>query len=273
MGNFKKFLIWNGRYSKSFDRNGSLKRVWMNLICQKHVSSGCCQFPKSSYTWSIRSAPLFNPFRTGNPIMGTMVNSEGPDEMLHHVALYQGLHCLLRTFCTVCWRTKLIFRVRNKFYGENYYLWPLNNIQWNILTIECSFVEKSIGLQWVKHCLIHNIQTCLKLKKDQKLAFKTDYRFMQFKSTGSAVVECLIREWGAWGSSLTSVAVLCPWARHIYPSLVLVQPRKTCPCLTERLLMGSKESNQTNKKFKSIAECSKRYVIQTFVLSIFEWPF
>ena len=31
------------------------------------------------------------------------------------------------------------------------------------------------------------------------------------------------------------------------PSLVLVQPRKTCPCLTERLLMGRKESNQTNK--------------------------
>ena len=34
--------------------------------------------------------------------------------------------------------------------------------------------------------------------------------------------------------------------RHIYPSLVLVQPRKTRPCLTERLLMGRKESNQTN---------------------------
>ena len=30
----------------------------------------------------------------------------------------------------------------------------------------------------------------------------------------------------------------------IYPRLVLVQPRKTRPCLTERLLMGRKESNQ-----------------------------
>ena len=39
-----------------------------------------------------------------------------------------------------------------------------------------------------------------------------------------------------------------PWARHIYPSLVLVQPRKTRPYITERLLMGRKESNQTNKK-------------------------
>ena len=32
-----------------------------------------------------------------------------------------------------------------------------------------------------------------------------------------------------------------------YPSIVLVQPRKTRPCLTERLLMVHKESNQTNK--------------------------
>ena len=32
-------------------------------------------------------------------------------------------------------------------------------------------------------------------------------------------------------------------------SLTLVQPMKTCPCLTERLLMGRKESNQTNKHY------------------------
>ena len=35
--------------------------------------------------------------------------------------------------------------------------------------------------------------------------------------------------------------------QDIYPSLVLVQPRKTRPYITERLLMGRKESNQTNK--------------------------
>ena len=34
-------------------------------------------------------------------------------------------------------------------------------------------------------------------------------------------------------------------SKNINPSLVLVQPRKTRPFLTERLLMGSKESNQT----------------------------
>ena len=35
--------------------------------------------------------------------------------------------------------------------------------------------------------------------------------------------------------------------RHIYPRLVLVQPRKTRPYITERLLMGRKESNQTKQ--------------------------
>ena len=44
----------------------------------------------------------------------------------------------------------------------------------------------------------------------------------------------------------------------IYPSLVLVQPRETCPCLTERLLMGHKELNQTNKQILHI-------------LTIFSW--
>ena len=35
--------------------------------------------------------------------------------------------------------------------------------------------------------------------------------------------------------------------QDIYPSLVMVQPRKTCPYITVRLLMGCKESNQINK--------------------------
>ena len=55
---------------------------------------------------------------------------------------------------------------------------------------------------------------------------------------------------------LCALRVIKPHRRHcvlslsknINPSLVLVQPRKTCPFITERLLMGRKESNQTNKK-------------------------
>ena len=34
-------------------------------------------------------------------------------------------------------------------------------------------------------------------------------------------------------------------SKNINPSLVLVQPRKTRPFITERLLMGRKDSNQT----------------------------
>ena len=37
-------------------------------------------------------------------------------------------------------------------------------------------------------------------------------------------------------------------SKNINPSLVLVQPRKTRPFITERLLMGHKESNQTKTK-------------------------
>ena len=61
------------------------------------------------------------------------------------------------------------------------------------------------------------------------------------------MVECLTRDQGAVGSSLSGVTALCPGARHINLSLELVQPRKTHPYITERLLMGHKESNQTNQ--------------------------
>ena len=36
-------------------------------------------------------------------------------------------------------------------------------------------------------------------------------------------------------------------SKNINPILVLVQPRKTRPYITERLLMGCNESNQTNR--------------------------
>ena len=62
-----------------------------------------------------------------------------------------------------------------------------------------------------------------------------------------SVVECLPRDRMAAGSSLTGVTALCPWARHINPRLVVVQPRKTHPYITERLLMGRQWSNQINK--------------------------
>ena len=65
-------------------------------------------------------------------------------------------------------------------------------------------------------------------------------------STWSWKRECLTRDRVAAGSSPTGDIALCPKARRIYPSLVLVHPRKTRPYITERLLMGRNESNQTS---------------------------
>ena len=62
-------------------------------------------------------------------------------------------------------------------------------------------------------------------------------------------------------------------ARHIYPCLVLVQPRKTCPCLTERLLMGHKESNLTNKQTYFVAQSVASPIADTGVVSSIPAPY
>ena len=51
-------------------------------------------------------------------------------------------------------------------------------------------------------------------------------------------------------------------SKNINPSLVLVQPRKTRPFITERLLIGRKESNQTKPNvvkviFHTLRNCSE----------------
>ena len=54
-------------------------------------------------------------------------------------------------------------------------------------------------------------------------------------------------------------------SKNINPSLVLVQPRKTRPYITERLLMGRKESNQTSKQnlylYHMIAKTTHHYTL------------
>ena len=54
-----------------------------------------------------------------------------------------------------------------------------------------------------------------------------------------SVVEVFTRDQGVVGLSLTGGTVLCPWARHFILCLVLVQPRKTFPDITETLLTGT----------------------------------
>ena len=54
-------------------------------------------------------------------------------------------------------------------------------------------------------------------------------------------------------------------SKNINPSLVLVQPRKTRPFITERLLMGHKESNQTNKQTCSLSSLFFNHAVSPFL--------
>ena len=80
----------------------------------------------------------------------------------------------------------------------------------------------------------------------------------QSRERSGSVVECTTRNWGATGSSLTGVTVLWSLSKTHYPSLILVQPRKTRPCLTERLLMGHKDKIKCKN-----GKCSK--ILNTFL--------
>ena len=63
------------------------------------------------------------------------------------------------------------------------------------------------------------------------------------------MVECLTRDRGATGSSLIGVTVLCSCARHINPSLVLVQPRKT-HLYTVKSRLSERRLSETTRLFE-----------------------
>ena len=71
-------------------------------------------------------------------------------------------------------------------------------------------------------------------------------------------VECLTRDRGFEPHQRHCLVSL---SKNIYPSLVLVQPRKTHPFITEILLIGCKESNQTKNKQKYGFKCIFFYMI------------
>ena len=90
-------------------------------------------------------------------------------------------------------------------------------------------VDAQAGLH---HC-------CLQTPEDKRpIESWTNRSWHAWERSGS-VVECLTRDQGAAGSSLTGATALS-LSKNINPSLVLVQPRKTRPFMTERLLMGRK---------------------------------
>ena len=82
-----------------------------------------------------------NPLKTKTPKMGTLENSEDPDEMPQYAAFHQGLHCLLR---------------QNQSSEKNkQYLLEIMTCDPSVYTMDhpdfiiCSFMENSIGLKRV----------------------------------------------------------------------------------------------------------------------------
>ena len=73
------------------------------------------------------------------------------------------------------------------------------------------------------------------------------------RERSGSVVECLTRDL-ARGCGLEPHQHHCvaSLSKNINPSLVLVQSRKTRPFITERLLMGHKESNKQTKAQENI---------------------
>ena len=130
--------------------------------------------------------------------------------------------------------------------------------QWFSLSLSLGGV-----LSW-KYCLLEHFALITSVEKLARCTDSSSHTWSQggwnlgyfkikmnrdiWREGSGSVVECLTRDRRSAGLSLTDVTALCPWARHINPSLVLVQPRKTRPFITERLLMGRKESNQTKQK-------------------------
>ena len=156
-------------------------------------------------------------------------------------------------------------RARQPFFGFS----PWNNDRMSNICTDCGWQSPSTSILslWQQPrlwqvCAYAQTHICADSPKSLLLAVTLIYTCIRTKilcagpfitqngwECSGSVLECLPPDRGVTGLSLTGVTALnCgPWARHIYPSLVMVQPRKTRPCLTERLLMRRKESNQTKK--------------------------
>ena len=79
--------------------------------------------------------------------------------------------------------------------------------------------------------------------KSSRLSKASVASFQLMWERSGSVVECLTRDRGFEPQRRHCVVSL---SKNINPSLELVQPRKTRPFISERLLMGRKESKQTN---------------------------
>ena len=84
----------------------------------------------------------FNPFWTGNPLTGTLSNSEDPDEMLHNAAFHLGLHYLVRQSQSS--KKEMQYFLAVIIYDPSVYIKDHPDF------VVCSFMEFSICLKRVK---------------------------------------------------------------------------------------------------------------------------
>ena len=87
----------------------------------------------------------FNPLYTGNPLKGTLINSEDPDEMPHIAAFHLGLHCLFRK------KQSSGTQIHNNWRMTTCN--PLKDIMDNPI-----YMGKSIRIQWVKDLNIFTLK-------------------------------------------------------------------------------------------------------------------
>ena len=96
---------------------------------------------------------------------------------------------------------------------------------------------------------------------------------MEGARSGS-VVECLTRDRRAAGFEPHRGHCLVSLSKNINPSLVLVQPRKIRPLITERLLMGRKESNQRKQNLNNGKPlgCNNLDMMKDKIIQVFSFP-
>ena len=111
--------------------------------------------------------------------------------------------------------------------SKSIYVTDIRSLQFRSLYFYCRNVA-ILGRNAVRGLKLVNIIN--QLSREERVTV-----FVRERS--GSVVECLTRDRGPHRCH-------CVVSLNIYPSLVLVQPRKTRPFLTERLLMGRKGSNK-----------------------------
>ena len=103
-----------------------------------------------------------------------------------------------------------------------------------------NLMEKSLGLQRVTYLdTIYLHHTYPKIYPENVICFQ---RLVKVQWLSGRVLDSRPKGRGFEPHRRHCVVSL---SKNINPSLVLVQPRKTSPFITERLLMGCKESNLT----------------------------